>query len=89
MSGYQDTSGMAYDSILEKLGAKQRAVLRALEAGPKTNQEIAEWLNLPINTITPRTNELVKKRIVVEHSRKIGSSGRWAIRWVIRYSDED
>lgn len=84
MSGYQETSGMAYDSVKPELGKRQRDVLRSLQFGPKTNQEIAEYLNLPINSITPRTNELVKKGIVVEHSRKIGSSGRWAIKWVIK-----
>ena len=80
---YQETSGMAYDSIQATLGEKQKAVLKALSGGPKTNQEIAEWLNWPINTVTPRTNELVKKKIVVEHSRKLGPSGRYAIRWGI------
>lgn len=81
---YQETSGMAYDSVKPDLGKKQKDVLRALEYGPKTNQEISEWLNLPINTITPRTNELVKKGLVVEDSKKIGNTGRWAIRWAIK-----
>ncbi len=81
MSGYQETSGMAFDSIQDKISKKQKEVLRSLEAGPKTNEEIAQWLGWPINTVTPRTGELVKKGLVIEHSRKIGKTGRWAIRW--------
>ncbi len=81
---YQETSGMAYDSIKDNVSNKQKVVMHALVYGPKTNQEIAEYLGWPINTVTPRCNELVKKGFVIEHSRKVGPSGRFAIRWSLK-----
>lgn len=82
MSGYRyETSAPAFDSIQLTLGKKQKEVMRALLSGPKTNQEIADFLGLPINTITPRCNELVKRGMVEEMGKKVGFSGRWAIVW--------
>ena len=42
-------------------------------------------LGLPINQITPRTNELVKMGLVVEDKkRSCDVSGRKAIAWMVK-----
>lgn len=57
----QDTSKEAYVGISAELGHRQRQVLDAFKQfGPHTNLEISRLLGLPINQVTPRTNELVK-----------------------------
>jgi len=79
----RNTSTLAYNDIKSTLGARQRVVLdiiHYLEA--PTNLEISRYLGLPINTITPRTNELVKKGLVCNAGQKICSiSGRMAYAW--------
>lgn len=57
----RDTSISAYKEIEPKLGSKQQLVLDTIAKAtrPINNQEIALHLSLPINTITPRTNELL------------------------------
>jgi hypothetical protein len=64
MYQYQ-TSLPAYESIKPNLGHKQLKVLEAIvniTEGIRrgcNDREIAKYMNLPINTITPRRNELV------------------------------
>ena len=57
----RDTSLLAYDEVLPSIGKKQALVLQTIAKAkrPVNNQEIASHLALPINTITPRTNELL------------------------------
>lgn len=57
----RDTSRFAYEEVAPKIGQKQRLVLETIKRAkrPVNNQEIASYLVLPINTITPRTNELL------------------------------
>lgn len=57
----RDTSKLAYYEISPKIGAKQALILNTINKAkrPINNQEIANYLALPINTITPRTNELL------------------------------
>jgi DNA-binding MarR family transcriptional regulator len=57
----RDTSKLAYNEIAPKLSKKQYLVLHTIAKAkrPVNNQEIADHLVLPINTITPRTNELL------------------------------
>lgn len=69
---YQETSLDVYhNEVKPKLGEKQQRVLDAFERAkrPICNQEMAIYLNQPINTITPRVNELARKGLVVEHGR--------------------
>jgi hypothetical protein len=82
-SGMRDTSLDAYRSIKIELGKRQQLVYNAIKTlGCPTNLEISRWLNIPINQITPRTNELVKLGMVVEHERRLCSiSRRKAISW--------
>lgn len=79
----QHTSAEAYTNIQDDLGDRQRLVWDFLiKNGPHTNTEISEGLGLPINVITPRTNELVKKKFVFEHgTRKCHVTGRMAKVW--------
>jgi len=83
----QDTSRHAYTySVLPNLGERQREVYDyLLENGPLTNLEIADSLNLPINSVTPRTNELVHMGLVhLYERRKCMVSGRTAMAWEAR-----
>jgi len=67
----RQTSIMAFESIQEALGKKQRMVLDAISSMYcPNNREIAEYLGVPINTVTPRVNELVKKGIVFDAGLK-------------------
>lgn len=83
-SGYQyETSFPAYEEVLsENLGKKQQAVMDVIVDSRigLTNKEIAEKLGWPINTVTPRTNELVKMGWV-EADGKRQINGRMAIVW--------
>jgi DNA-binding MarR family transcriptional regulator len=70
----QNTSIDAYRfDVLPRLGERQQRVLRALKSSskPRCNQELADHLDQPINTITPRVNELVEKGLVKEAYRDI------------------
>lgn len=60
--GVRDTSLAAYKEVEQKLGERQKMVLDTIRIAkrPVNNQEIANHLGVPINTITPRTNELVE-----------------------------
>ncbi len=56
----RDTSKLAYDEVQPTIGKKQALVLQTIAKAkrPVNNQEIANHLLIPINTVTPRTNEL-------------------------------
>ena len=82
----QPTSLDAYQNL--KIGNRQRIVFDAFQEimEPCTNLEISTWYHIPINQVTPRTNELVKMGYIVEsHKRKCSVSGRVAIAWQISY----
>jgi len=78
----QQTSIFAYRALDEKkLNKRQQLVLDALlEVAPATNRMIADYLNWPINTVTPRCLELRGKGKVV--AAYIGiDQGRKATYW--------
>lgn len=66
MSNVRDTSKEAYLEVAPELGQRQTLVLNTIRRAkrPVNNQEIADFLKKPINTITPRTNELVALDVV-------------------------
>ncbi len=68
----QDTSRDAYHKYKKtKLRKDQAAVLDIIRyLGNPTNSEIRDFIGLPINVITPRTNELVKLGKVVEGRKR-------------------
>lgn len=81
----QQTSLEAYHDIQESLGDRQKKVYVLIKSlGCPTNKEISTFGDIEINSVTPRTNELVKKGLVVAVKKKICSiSGRTAIGWSI------
>lgn len=81
----QPTSRQAYDSIRDSLGDRQKKVLSMLDMSQGlTNRELAHLLNWPINTVTPRVNELVRHGLVQEDcKRKCSLGGRMSIAWKV------
>lgn len=81
----QDTSAETYyGEVKPALGEKQQKVLNALNISkrPVCNQELADHLGQPINTITPRVNELVAKGLAEEAFRAIyPKTNRRVIYW--------
>jgi DNA-binding MarR family transcriptional regulator len=80
----RQTSMQAWFSVQPDLSAKQATVLAAIRNyGPITNYDLAEHLGLAINSITPRTGELVEKGLVRESHRELNPhTGRNSIAWV-------
>ncbi len=81
-SRVRSTSREAYHR-LDNLGQRQMMVYKCLLDGAKCNLEIAEQLNMPINSITPRTNELVTAGLVREAHKAICKTGRKVMFWEI------
>lgn len=79
----QATSQQAFAIIQPKVSDRQQEVLAALyKHGPMTNMELKELLGREINTVTPRTNELVKYGLVQEHEKRhCRVTGKNAIAW--------
>jgi len=72
--GVRNTSRQAYfNDVVPKINEAQMVVLAALQKSkrPVNNQEVANFLNKQINTITPRMGELVKMGLVEEAFRAI------------------
>ena len=83
---YQETSKEAYKEIQETLGERQLLVLNALrKIQPATNSMIANYLHLPINTITPRMHELrnQKKMVTYAYTDKCPLTKRKALFWKV------
>jgi len=83
MVGIRQTSLEAFDGIQVEIGPRQKLVYDTIKKlGCPTNLEISVYSKIPINQVTPRTNELVKMGLVVECERRpCGISGRTAISW--------
>jgi len=83
----RDTSRAAYKEIEPKLGDKQKLVLSTIKKAkrPVNNQEIALHLALPINTITPRTNELLSiEKVELAFKAIYPPTGRKVCYWKIK-----
>ena len=82
----QQTSIEAYNAIKKELGQRQQEVYDGfLGNGSCTNLEISKAMGIPINSVTPRTNELVKLgRIVKDCKRNCSISGRLSISWKVQ-----
>lgn len=66
------SSLLAYSEVLEDLSERQTqvyVVIRNLKSC--NNQMIAQFLHLPINSITPRVNELRKLHIVMMDKKEL------------------
>lgn len=82
----QQTSLFAYrNEIKPTLGDRQRVVYEALRTRKNfTNTELATWLSFPINTVTPRVNELRKMGLVrLSETRKCAQTSRMCCAWEI------
>lgn len=57
----RDTSRLTYEEVGPSIGKRQALILQTIAKAkrPVNDQEIASHLVLPINTITPRRNELL------------------------------
>lgn len=83
-----DTSLIAYDRIVDKLGKCQLEVLKCIRIhGPLTNKEISSFMNKEINKITGRTKELRDKGLVQQHGTKV-IDGFPAKTWEASYPTE-
>jgi Mn-dependent DtxR family transcriptional regulator len=80
-----ETSLLAYSEVLETLGERQRLVYNAIkELGEADNLQISKYLNIPINSITPRVKELRDKKLVgVSKVDKSNITGRQVIFWKV------
>lgn len=83
-----DTSLDAYQEIKPTLGSRQKVVLDAIhhiiytKNTFPTNLELSQFMGIPINSITPRTNELEKLgKIFISDKRLCKVSGRMARTW--------
>jgi len=83
LTSVQPSSMKAYRDIQPSLGKMQAAVLDVISyLTSPTNLEISKFMGIPINSITPRTNELVDKGLVVYHQTRVCSkSGNSAMAW--------
>lgn len=76
---------MSYQQLTQAdLGDRQRIVFETLDAHPdRSNRELAELLNWPINTITPRIKELREMGAVAQYGIKYDSqTNRNVMTWV-------
>jgi len=86
----QTTSIESHNEIKKELCHRQLEVLNFLAMnGASSNAEIARGLHLPINSITPRTNELVKKEYLEQKGKTIDTeSKRRTIVWGIKVDQQ-
>ena len=83
----RDTSKLAYEVVSPTIGKKQALVLQTIAKAkrPVNNQEIASHLALPINTITPRTNELLgMDKVELAFKEIYPATGRKVCYWKIK-----
>lgn len=79
----QQTSLFAFKEVQPKLPRSRRKVYDqiALQADA-TNNELSHQLNIPINQITPRTNELRKAGLVMfARTRACKMTGKPCMAW--------
>ena len=80
----QDTSIQAFYS-LANVTKQQRMILTALESGPACDKQIAARLNLEINVVCARRNELYHdNKIEIAHKGASPYTGRTVCFWRIK-----
>jgi DNA-binding Lrp family transcriptional regulator len=79
----RQTSIEAYFSLDKpKINQRQKQVLEALEEiAPANDRQISEHSHLPINVVTPRRGELLKKGLIKEAYINVDVTGRRATYW--------
>lgn len=73
MTNVQQTSLFAFHDVKHNLSDRQRHVYTGMRAMNRdfSDKELAEFLEMPINQITPRRGELVKMGIVRSAGRRL------------------
>lgn len=81
----RNTSVKSYHSIFD-LSRRQADVFDVLQAlGTACNMDLSNRLGLPINSVTPRTNELVAGGLVIESHRAVNpATGKQVIYWMVK-----
>jgi DNA-binding MarR family transcriptional regulator len=80
----QQTTLEAWNSIQANMNKRQAEVYAAIRVmGGATNLQVSRFLGLPINSVTPRVQELRKLGEIQEGEIVIQETGRSAIRWVV------
>lgn len=91
-TGVRSTSRQAFfNDVKPKLGQKQHQVLMTLQMAkrPVCNQELAEYLDWPINAVTPRVAELRELGKVEEACRAVYPvTNRKVIYWQPKKQEE-
>lgn len=62
---------LAFVGLQDKLTERQMEVLRIYETGDHTDQEVADMLRFPINRVSGRVGELIKRKVIVEKGSKV------------------
>ena len=76
-----------YKEVKPHLNVKQQTIYIALQMSkrPVCNQELADYLQQPINTVTPRVNELVKLgKVVMAFKDIFPQTNRRVIYWTTK-----
>lgn len=80
------TSRTAYESIIDKLGDRQEQVYEAIKAlQTATNEQLSDYLHLPIQSVTGRSNELNRYGLIEVVGVTKTKSGRSAKVWSAKY----
>ena len=82
----RNTAIQSYHEVLDSLPGRRKEVFQALRVLNKAcNLDIAQHLGIPINRITPRTNELVGLGVVCEFRRAVcPETNKRVIYWKIK-----
>jgi hypothetical protein len=85
----RNTAVQTYHDIIDSLPDRRMVVYKALlELKTACNLDVADFLKLPINRVTPRMNELVKLEVVVEDHRGLcGTTNRRVIYWKVNRNE--
>ena len=83
----RETSRAAFSSIIGELPIRRAQVLNAInKLGKCTNQQIAAYMELEINFITPRVGELERSGLVITKQTTLNHRGRVCRVWELSES---
>lgn len=78
----QQSSLDAFEEVMPKLIGRRLEVYNAIKRlGEASDLDISKYLNLPINSITPRRNELQKLRLIECAGMKLSESNVHVAVW--------
>lgn len=81
-TGYAPNSLFAFSFLQPKLSDRQREVYDAMRMMNRsfTDKDLSDFMSIPINSITPRRGELLKKGLI-RKSGDVIQNGRKASLW--------